>query len=211
VAATIIEKKSLQPPSKLVDIDNFSKVLFDKERKVDTLLSSIYKEVKPLAKKSEFNLFEKLIDLNLKSLKDQGYILLVYVNDSLQFWSDNSIEVNQRYSKADLNNTVLNLNNAWFYVRSMHDKNLEIVGLIELRNDFHTKMNTWIIPFKKILSFHHPSKFLRYPYLIVMIFIIRKILICFRWFQQTPSRKVEAGIFSTFIHSGYCFFVCVSE
>ncbi len=136
VTATIIERKSLQPPDELVDINKFSKILFNKEKKVDTLLSSIYKEVKPLAKKSEFNLFEKLIDLDLKSLKDQGTILLVYINDSLQFWSDNSIEVNQRYSRADLNNTVLNLNNAWFYVRSMHDKNLEIVGLIELRNDF---------------------------------------------------------------------------
>ncbi|NJO92331.1 MAG: hypothetical protein HC831_27705, partial [Chloroflexia bacterium] len=116
----------MQPANELVDVDKFSKVLFDKEKKVDTLLDAIYKEVKPIAKRDEFDLFETLIDLNLKSLKDKGTILLVYLNDSLQFWSDNSIEVNQIYSKADLNNTVLNLNNAWFYVRSMHDKNLEI-------------------------------------------------------------------------------------
>ncbi len=134
--AIFIEKKSLQPTNELVDVEKFSHTLFEKEKKIDTLLNSMYGRIKPYAKKSNINLFEQLIDINFNSLKQDGFVLLIYLNDSLKFWSDNTIEVDQLFSKAELNNTVLNLNNAWFYVRSKHDKNLEIVGLVKLRNDF---------------------------------------------------------------------------
>ena len=136
VTAIIIERKSLHPPNKLVDVEKFSNTLFEKENKVDTLLSFIHKKIKPVAKKSNIDLFDEFFDLDINSLKEDGLTLLVYLNDSLKFWSDNTVEVNQLFSNAKLNNTVLNLNNAWFYVRSIHDKNIEIIGLVKLRNDF---------------------------------------------------------------------------
>jgi len=139
VVATIIEKNTLQPANKLVDKETFSEILFNKEEKIDTLLNSLHERIKPIAKQNTHNLFETLLDVDIKNLKTEGYILLIYINDSLEFWSDNSLEVNQSFSKADLNNTVLNLNNAWYYVRNIHDKNLEIIGLIELRHDFSYK------------------------------------------------------------------------
>ena len=136
VVATIIENKSSHPKTYKVDIEKFSNILYAKEDKANDLLNSVYQKVKLAVEAKNLNIFDALKDIDFNYLNKEGLVLLVYINDSLGFWSDNSVEINQYFSKSKLNNTIINLNNAWYYLKSIHDKNLEVIGLIELKKDF---------------------------------------------------------------------------
>ncbi len=136
VIATIIERNALKPENYQVDIEKFRKVLFQKEKDIDKILLSTEQKIKPLSNNNQLNLFETFSALNFNQLKEQGFILLIYIDDSLKFWTDNSVEINTKFTESKLNNSIIKLNNAWYYVKNIHDKNFELVGLILIRNDY---------------------------------------------------------------------------
>jgi len=119
-----------------VDVEKFRNVLFQKEKNITSIIQSAAKTVKPFVNNDKINLFETFSNLNFSQLKDQGFIILIYLNDSIRFWSDNSVMINTKLSLSKLNNSIINLNNAWYYVKNAHDKNIEIIGLILIRNDY---------------------------------------------------------------------------
>ncbi len=139
IVGLLLEKKIISPNNQLPDTEYFKKVLFEKEQQVDTILSNFDSRIKSLSNSEDINLFETFSDFNFKQNREKGFVVLVYINDTIRFWSDNSFEVSDYYSKSKLNNIVLQLNNAWYYVRSLHDHNLEIIGLIKIQDDFSYK------------------------------------------------------------------------
>ncbi len=139
VLAVLLEIQAVSPGNQLPDTQHFKKVLFEKEKQLDTTISSFHSKIKSLDSSETNNLFKTFADFNFKENRKNGFVILVFINDSIKFWSDNSLEIPDRLSTSKLNNIVLQLNNAWYYVRHLNEKKIDIIGLIKIQDDFSYK------------------------------------------------------------------------
>lgn len=117
-------------------VKDFETVLHEKEKRLN-------KEMSLLAKLAEANNYSQLFikkpvyynDL----LEKDGLALLIYENDTLKFWSDNSIAVENWIKEVCLDSRTAKLRNGWFEV--MHPltnstTTKTIVGLVLIKNEF---------------------------------------------------------------------------
>jgi two-component system nitrogen regulation sensor histidine kinase NtrY len=119
--------------SEKFQIRNFESKLHEKEVAIEKLIETFAQEIET----SNYNdLFKKKL-ISYKSLyaKD-GFVLLVYEKDSLKFWSDNHIPVENFLLKICLDNKIVKLNNGFFEVRRKELNNKVIIGLILIKNDY---------------------------------------------------------------------------
>ena len=89
--AVLIEKRvSLFQPSEETEIQKFQEQIIFKEKRLQAIVDALS------SKANQRNYKQKLTaDINYfhNLLESDGFALLIYENDSLQFWSDNSIPV----------------------------------------------------------------------------------------------------------------------
>jgi hypothetical protein len=114
----------------------FENVLHKKEKRLAD-------EMHALAKRAETNDYNSLFKTNPayynQLLKQDGLALLIYENDTLKFWSDNSIAVENWIKEICLDTKVAKLNNGWFEVVHPHtnaNTTKTIVGLILIKNEY---------------------------------------------------------------------------
>lgn len=72
-------------------------------------------------------------------MEKQGIALLIYESDTLKFWSDNSIAVENWIKEVCLDTHMAKLHNGWFEVMHPHTNSSTtktIVGLILIKNEF---------------------------------------------------------------------------
>ena len=107
--------------------------MHQKEVAIEKLLLNFAKEIEV----SNYDeLFKKQL-ISYKSLYNtDGFVLLVYENDSLKFWSDNHIPVENFLLKICLDSKIVKLNNGLFEVRRKELNNKVIIGLILIKNDY---------------------------------------------------------------------------
>ena len=118
-----------------IDPDKVQEVLHSKERAIDTILAQVRKDV------DEGTYFVRensvwMYNRDMEHLKDEGFAVFVYEDDTLRYWSDNSVCLDKLYSKAKIDNTMLILNNGWYEVRTMSVRNIVYVGLILVKHKY---------------------------------------------------------------------------
>ena len=120
--------------------DSTVKVFEKTLRKKENLLSQ---EMLLLAKRAETQNYEQLFkskpDYYNSLLENQGIALLIYESDTLKFWSDNSIAVENWITEVCLDTKMAKLYNGWFEVMHPHTNSTTaktIVGLILIKNEF---------------------------------------------------------------------------
>ena len=97
ITAILLEKGLCKFNNHENDIKRFQEVLFNKESRLDNLTEDIYLYIKEKGIQDLIEQNHKLYsDLN----KDEGIYILVYDNDSLKFWSDNSVPVSNIFSNS---------------------------------------------------------------------------------------------------------------
>ena len=120
----------------LNEYDGFDKtqvVLKKKIEKVDKILDNIENKLDSIDL-SDLMLNHDFLPGNL--YKNEGIVLLGYSADSLVFWSDNSIPVDNYYVDNQLYSDVANLKNGWFVIRQNHIDDYELFGLILIKNKY---------------------------------------------------------------------------
>jgi len=100
IAAAAIEKFKLQPANSHIDTKHFTEILAQKEKKLNKVLSNIKQQIDPHVDSNSVNMFEIISNKNQNELDEQGFIIAAYINDSLRYWTDNSIHINNYYSKS---------------------------------------------------------------------------------------------------------------
>ncbi len=117
-------------------VKDFQEVLHRKEkhlqREVDSLAAVA--ENTPLAK-----LFEKYTPEKRQLFDDEGIVLLVYHNDTLKFWSNNSAAVENYFREVCLDERIAHLKNGWFevYRKSSTPQGTQVViGLLLLKREY---------------------------------------------------------------------------
>lgn len=109
-------------------------------RKKEALLNH---EMLLLAKRAETQSYDQLFQLKPDYyntlLEKEGVALLIYESDTLKFWSDNSIAVENWITEVCLDTKMAKLYNGWFEVMHPHTNSTTtktIVGLLLIKNEF---------------------------------------------------------------------------
>lgn len=133
-------------------VKDFETVLHEKEQRLD-------KEMKALARRAEtqnyYQLFVQKPAYYTTLMEQDGLALLIYENDTLKFWSDNSIAVENWVKEVCLDSKTAKLRNGWFEV--MHPKTNStttktIVGLILIKNEYPYQNKYLVNEFQKDFS-----------------------------------------------------------
>lgn len=133
VFAYILQLNLKLDPYETERIAEFQKILDSKIIETDRCLSFVSEKLDSL---QGYDLM-----MNMPALVDQlhlnsGIIILGYKNDSLIFWTDNSIPVGNKSVDSGFYNNVVKLKNGWYIVRTVKKGDYKVFGLIHLKNEY---------------------------------------------------------------------------
>jgi signal transduction histidine kinase len=135
----LIDKKNTAEPNDIIRASE--NILHEKEKTVKQQLSYFQEHLKTKNSKEIFELHEeKYINL----FNEEGIVYLVYNNDSLIYWSDNSASVEEYMKEVCLDNTVAKLKNGYYEVIKQtagKNKNYTLYGLILIKHQFSYQNN----------------------------------------------------------------------
>lgn len=117
-------------------ISAFEKVLHAKEGLLNTQLDSLALAAE---KKSYAELFSETPEKYSTLFEEHGIIFLVYQNDTLSFWTDNSMAVENYIREICLDDPIVQLRNGWFEVvkrPSRPSAAKMVVGLVLLKKEY---------------------------------------------------------------------------
>ena len=117
------------------DVKDIQKQLFERKQKALIQFDEIQNTLKTNGLQQLFS--NKTLQ---NKLKCEHLIVLVYENDSLQYWSDNKVVTDNVFNKSQFaDNKIINLNNAWFWLVERKIENRNFVALILLKNEYSYK------------------------------------------------------------------------
>ena len=131
--ALFFEQNIRFQPDENDDFKHVQKIVFNKTQKVDQYLNEIEEQLDSVTLKDLMcnpNYFSS--DL----YEREGIILLGYSGDSLVFWTDNTIPVENYIVDNQLYSDVSKLKNGWFIIRHNYIDDYELFGLILLKNEY---------------------------------------------------------------------------
>ena len=102
----------------------FQKAYTDKEKE----LNQIMLELSDIIEKNHSKFPENANLVNYTGLLSKnGLAVYIYENDSLMFWSDNTVPIANRFSKSAIDSSFVYLRNAWYVPTVKSNKNIKIV------------------------------------------------------------------------------------
>ncbi len=114
-------------------VAEFQQTLQEKEKKLHAFVDDLSEKA---AHKNYQQLLNEHIDYYYNLLSTEGFALLIYEDDSLQFWSDNSIPVENYLKQICLDQPVEKLNNGWFRIIKQSKAGKTTLGLMLLKKEY---------------------------------------------------------------------------
>ena len=116
----------------------------DEFKRVESIINSRIEKVDIVLNEIELSLDSlDLKDLMLNPLffeddlyENEGIVYLGYESDSLVFWTNNAIPVENFKVDNQLYNKVAKLKNGWFVIRQTQFDNYQLFGLVLIKNDY---------------------------------------------------------------------------
>ncbi len=108
-------------------IKRFEKIFNKKEKFLDEILDRVVRD-----ENTDKQIFtqEEIAKLNKENIA-----VLAYHDDSLVFWSDNSFKIPEKGFKIE--QSVVSLQNGWYFVKTVKAVNKTVTGLILLKNKYN--------------------------------------------------------------------------
>jgi two-component system nitrogen regulation sensor histidine kinase NtrY len=133
------------------EIKKFEYTLHNKEIQLENEVNALTERA---AKKSYTELFSEKPAHYERLYKEFGYVLLIYENDTLQFWSDNSAAVENQMKTICLDDKLVKLRNGWFEVirAKSPQSTRNCIGLLLIKNDFPYQNSYLLNDFQKQFS-----------------------------------------------------------
>lgn len=131
--AFLFERNIRVQPDENKEFSHLQKLIIEKSKKVDLVLNEIESVLDSVTLK------ELMFDRNLitgELYNNEGIVFLGYSGDSLVFWTENSIPVENHFVDNQLYSDVANLKNGWFIVRHNYIDDYELFGLILIKNEY---------------------------------------------------------------------------
>ncbi len=142
------------------DIARLEKRIAEKETKIDKYFDYFLSEYEFMGNAQSINLDEDLFE-------KEGITILAFIDNELQFWSDNIADVKSKYSSNNFSKPFQILGNNSFYVKTFSKDNISLVGLILIKKKYPYENkylenkfdNTLNLPSKAILLSHPERKY----------------------------------------------------
>jgi len=123
---------------------NLQITINQKERELINIVEGIKND---LIIDSDFN-FLDFYDFN-NLFEDKGFEILIYINDTLKYWSDNIAPVNSIYDDKFFSNNISHLENGWYDINKTKYNNTVIIGLLLIKHDFPYQNDYLVNNFQK--------------------------------------------------------------
>jgi len=134
--AIIVETSHTKLNAFKLEVDNIEKTLHKKELEID-------KYIAIFSDKLENNNYTKdpqngnlFFEKNYDKLNEKDFTIIIYRNDSLKFWSNNSVEMSDVYSGSKFYNRIFSGNNSVHVIETKNMEEFVIIGLIKIKNKF---------------------------------------------------------------------------
>nr|MBA3706960.1 hypothetical protein [Bacteroidota bacterium] len=144
-------------------INHFQKVLHKKEQRLQDEMLVLAKRAE---KQNYSTLFSEKPNYYNTLLEKEGLALLIYENDTLKFWSDNSIAVENWIKEVCLDTKMVKLHNGWFEVMHPNSNSTTtktVVGLILIKNEYPYQNNYLVNEFRKDFDLPAETKLITDP------------------------------------------------
>lgn len=125
ILGTIVEQSNLSFESKGADAIAFNNKLLEEENKADETIDSLL--LHSLTNNLPVWVNENSLKLDYLN-KEHGLIFLVYRNDSLKYWTSNSLPIPEK--PGELTRKFTKLGNSYVEVREKQSQSVTVVGLI---------------------------------------------------------------------------------
>ncbi len=135
-------------------VKNFERKLHEKERFAESIISNIAVNIRQ-AKTYSFKTLSYKYNSEF-SLKN-GLSILIYRNDTLQFWSDNSVPITDKFYETYQDGDYIRLKNGSYIIKRVNENNFTIVSLILIKTEYKYNNDYLINSFQK--DFDLPSDF----------------------------------------------------
>ncbi len=120
----------------IIDVNQIQNVLYKKQNKLNKIIDTYIDSIKINSYIESTKKNSLFFNNPLNKLDNKEFIVLIFRNDSIKYWTDNSITIPHRYSNSDLLSPVVELNNGWYILNSKKFKNINIVGLVLLKHKY---------------------------------------------------------------------------
>lgn len=145
-------------------IADFEKQLYKKELRLNDEMSALAKH----AETQNYNqLFTQKPAYYSTLLENEGLALLIYENDTLKFWSDNSIAVENWRKEVCLDTKMVKLHNGWFQVMKPETNATTaktVIGLILIKNEYPYQNKYLVNEFQKDFAVPPDTKLIANPF-----------------------------------------------
>ncbi|MFC2096388.1 hypothetical protein ACFLQ3_01660 [Bacteroidota bacterium] len=138
--AFLFERNIRFTPNENDEFKQAQTIIKSKTQKVDQILNELETKLDSISLLELMN-NQNFIPSDLN--ETEGIVFLGYSGDSLIFWSDNSIPVENYQVNNQLYNDLSKLKNGWYVVRHNYIDDYELFGLILLKNEY-TYQNEFI-------------------------------------------------------------------
>lgn len=129
------------------EISSFEKTLHEKEKSLNAELDTLIK----FSSGKPFNDIFRIRPLTYNSLfRDKGFVFLIYESDTLKFWSDNSVSVENYMKEVCLDDRMAKLKNGWFEVIRKTDVfGRTYIGMMLIKNEYSYQNKYLVNSFEK--------------------------------------------------------------
>ncbi len=111
----------------------FQAVLHDKEIGLHDLMEELKDNY---VRESDYRSYWKYFNEKAMLAGTEGTIICVYIDDTLTYWSDNSIQLEPVYQDSIFEKPVAFYNNAWYERKILEDGSARFIGLILIKKEY---------------------------------------------------------------------------
>jgi signal transduction histidine kinase len=134
IASYWLEQKQANSNKTDIKIAKFEQVLHQKEKKVKHITDSLA------------NIFDTSATVNyntlifppkkLKSFEKQGFSFLIFVNDSLKYWTDNYFDTGKKYSDELFDSECNKIGSYWLDIYNVKTDSVRIIGAYRIKEEY---------------------------------------------------------------------------
>ncbi|MFH1005120.1 MAG: ATP-binding protein [Bacteroidota bacterium] len=137
---------SIDQSEYISSVKNFENILHQKEK-------HLLEELNLLSDKASKWSYKKLFNEKSNYYKNlferEGFVFFIFEHDSLFFWTDNTVTVDNFLQQNSFDRKAILLANGWFEVMRLKTEKKEIIGLILLKNHYSYQNKYLINNFQK--------------------------------------------------------------
>ncbi|OFX89925.1 MAG: hypothetical protein A2W99_08830 [Bacteroidetes bacterium GWF2_33_16] len=133
ILAYVFQQNLSVNPYEPESIDKFQQIINNRIEELDQYLNSASQKLDSL---TASELMNSLPDFSGSDFENTGVILLGYKKDSLVFWTDNLIPVDNYSIDTGLFSKIVKLKDGWYIARNKVYKDVRIFGLVHVKNEY---------------------------------------------------------------------------